>query len=736
MNFGAPPFFSESDQTPEIPLERYLPPYQSGTLSKMLQYKNIFSGWLLDPIGSHPLSAIELAKNGYKVLVAVSNPVIAKLYEVICMAPSKAEIQAAISEFGALRVGEERLELNIKKMYESDCPNCKVLTNHVKFVWRKGDAVPVLKELSCPACGFTGESAPSQFDIEKLKQLGNIPMYESRALQRVLPGTTDPPAMLSEAIQSYLPRALAVIIRLMNKNDSFNTTPHRKKIIEALLIVAFDHGTKMWGIPASRSRPKAVSIPNQFWEFNLWEVIENGGRYLSILEEALPFVFYPDLPPDEGGICLYPNRIRRSEDLQNLPMAQSIVTILPRPSQALWTYSVVWAGWIWGHNAISQLKGVLERKRYDWIWHTYALKKLFEFSATKHIPWLATAPELTSNYLLSFVSAPASSGYQLCEYAFNGDTKSAQLYWQIPAMGSSSQTLGANAIQEYLQAKGEEASYQELLSINMLDLANNRYLLNEDLKVDSDLFPNISKEFEKTLMTPSLIRKVDSDTMEYGEFWLAHPPERYRPLADQIEIHFLQYLQNDPIVSVTEIESLINQKQPGVLPAPHELILNLLRSYCDPVPGMENTWQLRHQESSMIRRADIRIMQRMLIDIGKRVGMSVATSPVISWQSSTIGRNYQFFVSGSCIFSRFIDGNQVKGSQETVIVYPGSRADLLNYKLKRSLVLANQLAKIHFVKFRHIRNLYENPGLDIQTWVKLLDSDPAVWQDFGQPVLF
>ncbi len=736
MNFGPPTYFSGSVSAPEIPLERYLPPYQPGVLSKMLQFKNVHKGWVLDPIGSHPLSAIELAKNGYQVLVAVSNPLLAKLYEVVASAPTKVEIQAAISEFGALRIGDERLEMNIKKMYESDCPICQELCQHVRFIWKKGGTEPNAKELSCTACGFSGESEISQFDRNKLKQLGNIPLYESSALQRVLPGSEDPPALLSEVIQSYLPRSLAVISRLMNKNDSYSTTPKRKMIIESLLILAFDYGTMLWGIPSSRSRPKAVSIPNQFWEFNLWDVIENGEKYLSILQEAIPFSLYPQLPPEKGGICLFPNRIRRREDLTVLPKMESIVSILPRPNQALWTYSVVWAGWIWGHNAISTLKGVLERKRYDWIWHTFALKKLFEFSAVKQTPWLATAPELTSNYLLSFVSAPASSGYQLSDFAYNPEAKSAQLYWSFPITSKEDQPKGNDPLQDYLRAKGEEASYHELLSIKLLQLAHQRNLLNANLVVDSDLYPEISKAFENTLKTPSLIRKVDKDTLEYGEFWLPTSPETYRPLADQIEIHFLQYLQIDPIVSFSEIESVINHKQAGILPAPRELLQNLLNSYCDPIPGVAQTWQLRNQETSMIRRADIRIMQRLLGEMGKRIGMTVDSTPTITWHSTHHFRKYQFFVSGSCIFSRFLNETILHNGCETVIVYPGSRADLLNYKIKRSLVLANQLAKIHFVKFRHVRNLHENPGLNLQTWEKMIDSDPAIWQDFGQPVLF
>lgn len=735
MNFGHPPFFSASEPPVEPPLERYLPPYQPGVLTTMLQYKGVNQGWLLDPIGSQPLAAVELARAGFRVVVASSNPLLAKLYEVICSAPKRAEVQAAISEFGALRIGEERLEVNINNLYMTDCPSCSEFGSTVKFIWKKGDSAPFAKEIKCRSCGFNGEGKISEFDLDKLKQIGNTSLVESRALQRVFPSFGDPPAMLTEVIQSYLPRSLSAVIRMMNKNDGYLSIPSKKRLVEASLILAFDYGTKLWGNPATRNRPKLITIPNQFWEFNLWDIIENSYKYLCLLSDPVPFTTYPELPPESGGICLYPHRIRRSEDLTHLPDFKMMVSVLPRPNQALWAYSVVWAGWLWGHAAVSGLKGVLERQRYDWVWHTHALKKLFQFSFQKGTPWLATAPELTPNYLLSFVSAPASSGYQLSDYAFHPEIKSAQLYWQLES-NNSVENSNQNGILQYLDAKDEEASYQELLSITILERGKEPSVVEPQLKIDSEIYSALTNEFEKELRNPATIRKVDDDTLEYGEFWLSTTPTHFRPLADQIEIHFLNYLQNDPIVSFEEIESIINQKQPGVLPVPRDLLMKLLESYCDPIPGMKNSWQLRMQETVMIRRTDIRLMQKMIAAMGERIGLNVTSNPHILWETAGSGKDYLFFVSGSAIFSRFLDQYQSNSSIQPVIVYPGSRAELLSYKIKRSIVLAEKFKRIHFVKYRHIRLLNENPGLNLQTWEKLIDSDPAIWQEFSQPVLF
>ena len=736
MTFGPPPYFPSNNPPPNFPLERYLPPYQQGVLKQMLNYKDVKGGWLLDPIGSHPLSAIELAKDGFQVFVACNNPIIAKIYEVICQAYSKIQFQGALSDFGSIKIGEERLETQIRKLYQTECPNCHALNDYADFQWKKGDEQPFIKEMVCMSCKQKSESRISEIDLAHRSSIGNINLYRSRSIQRVIPGVETAPPAVQEVMQSYLPRALAVLTKFMNRNDAFTSSVDRKRMIEALLILACDFGTMLWGIPMGRSRPKTISIPNQFREFNLWKVMENGYEYLSFLDSPLPFTIFPELPPESGGICLYPNRIRRSEELHNFPEFQAVTTVLPRPNQAFWTFCAVWTGWLWGPESVQKLKGALERKRYDWMWHTHALKNLFEFTSTKKTPWIATAPELSPNFMLSFASAPASSGYQLDDFAFNPDNKSAQLYWKYDQNQISNKGSETNYITDYLAKKGEHANYQELLNINILNLANINALLETNHTVDNSLYPQVQQQFENIIKNKNLITKIDKDSFEFGDFWLSNPPNTYRPLADQIEISLIHYLQDDPIVSVLEIETIINKKQPGVFPVHRELLMKLLESYCDPMPGVEETWQLRKQETINIRQADIRIMKNVLINIGQRIGVNVISQPNIVWELSNKFRNYHFFVTASCILSRFISRELLDSKPEIVIVYPGSRAELLNYKIKRDPILANQISDFHFVKYRHLRNLNENPDLTLQTWERLIDSDPAIWQEFGQPVLF
>ena len=114
MDFGKPAYFSDRNSFPPLILERFLPPYPNGSLSDMLLFSGIDQGWVLDPIGNQPLSDIELAQAGYQVFVACNNPILAKILQVICAAYPKSLYQAAIADFGALKLGAERLENQVK----------------------------------------------------------------------------------------------------------------------------------------------------------------------------------------------------------------------------------------------------------------------------------------------------------------------------------------------------------------------------------------------------------------------------------------------------------------------------------------------------------------------------------------------------------------------------------------------------------------------------------------------
>jgi hypothetical protein len=737
MNFGKPAYFSDKKSLPPLILDRFLPPYPYGALSDMLRYAGIEKGWVLDPVGNQPLSAIELAQAGYQVFVACNNPILGKILQVICASHPLSLYQAAIADFGALKRGDDRLENQIKALYASPCPDCLSDQTEVRYLWKRNQTTPFARELSCKNCGLTGIYKISDIEQENLNQVGNIQLHRTKVLQRIFPGINEPPIAVKEVIDSYLPRSLAVISSIINKLDSLQTTSERKDILEVLLVHVFDYGNMLWGVTSSRNRPKQISIPAEFYEFNLWKILEEAVSRVRIIDRPIPFTFYPELPPESGGICFYPFRIGSFKDIEKLPPFQGVATVLPRPNQALWTYNAVWSGWIWGYEAAQKLKGALERRRYDWIWHTQAIRTVFTFTSKLNVPFFAIAPELSNSYILAYLSAASSSNYHLKNAAYHPEQKSGQFYWypkQSNIDEASHQSLSAN-IKKYLELKCESADYQELLSIFLISETIEKRDSLQLEKSDNTLFVQTQKLFEKTILDKENFIQVDEDQMENAEFWLKDPPGIYQPVSDQVEGYFIRFVQNKPSFTFEEVAYFINQNLPGLLPVSSFFLQRLISSYCEPHPDSQHQYKLNAQEYIQARKYDIQQMKHLIHSMGLKLGFNVQGDYPITWVSNQINPNYKFFITASSIISQFKSKSE-PDDFETVIVFPGSRAELLSYKLKNDPVYHQNFEKYHFVKYRHLRTISETPGMNFKTWVQILDSDPAVWQEANQPVLF
>ena len=199
---------------------------------------------------------------------------------------------------------------------------------------------------------------------------------------------------------------------------------------------------------------------------------------------------------------------------------------LPRPNQALWTYNAVWSGWIWGQDAARKLKGALERRRYDWIWHTQAIRTVFAYTSKLEVPFLAVAPELSNSYILAYLSAASSSKFQLENAAYHPELKSGQFYWypkQTSINLRSKNELSEN-IQNYLALKNAPADYQELLSLFIISETIDQREAFQLEKFDNTLFINTQKLFEDTIQNKEVFLQVDDDQLENAEFWLKNPP--------------------------------------------------------------------------------------------------------------------------------------------------------------------------------------------------------------------
>ena len=127
-----------------------------------------------------------------------------------------------------------------------------------------------------------------------------------------------------------------------------------------MILVACDAGNTLWGHPAERRRPKQLSTPSQFREQNVWRTLERALELWMKEGPNVPCVDWPSKLPGTAGICLYDGRLKQLADelKQEIPIG-AVIGSIPRPNQAFWTLSALWAGWLWGRAAVDPYRAAL-----------------------------------------------------------------------------------------------------------------------------------------------------------------------------------------------------------------------------------------------------------------------------------------------------------------------------------------------------------------------------------------
>ncbi|MCJ7433283.1 MAG: hypothetical protein MUO77_07320, partial [Anaerolineales bacterium] len=249
------------------PLSRFIPALEEGVVSAWLPHHAKPSTWLLDPFGFSPRLVLEAARAGYRVLVTANNPITRFLLEMSADPPAESDFKAALAELSAIKKGDERLGAHLQSLYLTSCEKCEREIYAQSFLWRKGVDAPFARVYECKECGDFGERLVTPDDIERAKKIATTDaLHRSRAFERV--ATLDSPDRVyaEEAIQHYLPRPLYALTTIINRFDSLNLSPERKRALTALILVASDAGNTLCGHPSERPRPKQLHIPAQFRE--------------------------------------------------------------------------------------------------------------------------------------------------------------------------------------------------------------------------------------------------------------------------------------------------------------------------------------------------------------------------------------------------------------------------------------------------------------------------------------
>ncbi|MGD0707325.1 MAG: hypothetical protein ABSA51_02605 [Anaerolineaceae bacterium] len=725
-----------------IPLDRYIPPVLAGSGSAWLkEYANL-GEWVIEPLCSNPMLALEAARAGYRVLVTCNNPILDLLLRVLAKAPTRNDFQAALAELASVKRGDERLEVHLKSLYSSRCPVCGESIQVDAYLWQRGQARPDRRVLRCPNCKAEGEYPIINEDMERLATLGNPGLYRSRAVERVIHGTGEPPDVVKEALEVYQDRPLYFLTTLVNRIEGLPTTPERKELLHALAVSVCDLGSTLWPWGEGRSRPRQLSVSPQFKEHNLWQALEDAIDVWTGQPSPIPLTNWPEQPPPSGGIALYRGRLRNLFPLPEEVQPKAIIAALPYPNQAFWTLSAIWSGWLWGKEGVQPMKSALGRQHYDLFWAAEAFQSTFTpFKHLPDVPCFFQIPELATGFLLAVMTAAQTAGLRLDGFALREREDSAQMIWRVshdqPAVIGRGVKSCRDVMRIFLAEQGEPATYLRLLSVGLQELERMNALRPA---------PQISM-MDKIIQTQASLKEIFDDHNflkvygsaapdSHGGWWLAQPVAARQSLSDRVELEILTLLQQDPVSSLTAVDRQLCERFTGLMTPSISLIQACLESYTDPLPNQPDQCRLRPQDMAESRRADLTNAKLRLAQIGHQLGFRVETEPWILWRQENDEALYWFGVMATSAISEVLFDPALPSAVHHVIVLPGGRASLLSFKLRHDPRLAENTESWHFLKFRHLRQLAERSDLTAGLWTSLLDGDPPRWEGATQIQMF
>ena len=731
------PFLPPTGSFPALPLDRFLPPVDRGMVTAWVKTFVPPGSMVIDPLGASPWISIELARAGYSVMTACASPVLQNLLCVAARAPSAADFQSALADLASSRRGSDRLENSLRRLYASECAMCGQRVEVDEFLWHKDQTNPYAKIYRCASCGDSGEKPVSPIDQQVLANLGSDVLHRARALQRVT-GGKEAPAGLSEALNVYPPRSLDFLFTAVNKIEGLSLSSERKDLLYALLLRVCEQGSSLWDTEGSRQRPRQISIPSVFREVNLWKVLEKTASTWEQSSPPVPLTTYPTMP-SKPGICLYPGRFRSLAAQIEPGQIRSAVCLFPRPNQAFWTLSAVWAGWLWGADAAQGLASALERRRYSWQWHTRAVFSVLSALKQTLSPdsqVFGLVPEANPGFVGAVLTAAQQSGFTLQHLAVRGESEIAQISWSAGELDSrvlerSPEKAAVQTLQDVLLNRAEPTDHLTCYTAGFAAAVRTEKPVDVTPEKAVDQFNRVqiilSDMAQKKHIFMRLAANKNNPVNEFSPWWLASPPnDLAMPLADRVEMAVVRRLQQPPALTMTELEALICSQFPGLATPPGGLILKCVESYAEINPGSGEI-RIRNEDTSANRRTELREIGHLLFQMVQKIARVEEVEDCLQVIGPDGAVQYEFHLLASAVISRFVHLPPPSAEVERYLVIPASRLDLIEEKIRRDPRLAAAISGWQFLKFRTVRQLAERSDLTWNGFFEALSADPPQW---------
>jgi hypothetical protein len=729
------PFFYSSPDAESFPLELYLPKYRAGLIPAWLDHHISSRSLILTPFSNSPQAILDAAKAGYRLIVPAHNPILRLLIESMAKPAPKEKLNTALVHLASSTKSGERIKPLVLSLYKTICPQCGGDAFARSFIWSRDQNEPISKICQCRTCGEDTEGDVDSSDITEAKKYSQSSPSHARALTRV--SAPDNPIRLQVeiALRSYPARSVYALFTLYNKISGLEKGSTEKRFLELLLLYAFYRSSS----PITRisvENDQESELSDRYIEENVWFCMEDAINVWGRENDEVALDYWPELPPETGGICIFPDRIRELIPLlTNLPIDTALFSF-PKPTLSFWALSALWTGWLWGQEAAAPLRSILSIKDHDWSWLSRAVVlTLSELNdqLSGGVQFLGSLPELDPEYLITSFSSACQAGLNPQNLTIESELKYGLSKWQSRTSDLSKESSQSKreiirkAGIEYLKKVGEPAHTLNIYGAGLMELNQEGLISKNELIEDQDLFlSQIKIDFEENIA----YRQGFLHFENIGNWWHQDLSLSSLPHSDQVEITLVKLLINHsgPLTE-KEIYHHIYQAFPGLLTPRESYIQALLESYGENTNEDPCQWMLKPSDQPKNRKNDLNDIKSILTNMGRELGFSVVFKEVadniihLIW-GTEITQHYNFFISVSGLLHKIIN-RYSSPPINSWIVLPGSRAGLIHHKIQRNPILDKKITdQYHFLKFRHVRRLEEQGGLTHTNIQEQLGLDP------------
>lgn len=725
------------------PLTRFLPPLDVGSVRRAIAERDWEGRLILDPFGVSPRLVLEAAQSGAAVVAAVNNPIMRFVLKHTLVPFGLSELQATLARLAATPKNGGRLELFLLDLYQTECSKCGASVIAEYFVWDRELDRPTHKVFSCERCNYSGEGPTNEADWERVESFTQRGLHHAMALEQVASKGDSDRDHAEAALSVYPARALYALITLMSKMAQMSWEPKMYAAAQALLLSVFDQSNALWGYPEGRSRPRQLSASPRYREINVWRALEAAVRVWAMDDPGVILEKWTGgRLPDPGVAAFFPGPLRDLMKIFPKGSEAVVLTVLPRPNQAFWTLSALWAAWLWGRDSAAPIRMALRRRRYDWAWHASALRTVLSKLHTWYAQdqaLLAFVPEAEPGFTAATLASLDGVGFTLAGCAMRGDEGQAFFQWaksdddQTEVPGKITPSILMEAVRNFLKQRGEPATFPLVHAAVWCHLAEQHQLAH--LWEDEEAHPIsiVGEALEKAIADRRNFQHLGRGTEpESGQYWLVNAEDAAIPLADRVEQLVLEVFRSRKEISQVELDQIVCTALPGLLTPDRRLVRACIQSYAYEQKE-SGLWHLREEDESDERQADCEEMNRLLVELGSRLGFSIEEDDAITWLDTQGAAAYTFVVMATATIGTAL---QTHTDLSFTFVMPGGRAALVTEKARRDYRLRALLDEgLRVVKFRHVRRLADEATLTKENLGERIAIDPPGYHDPQLPLL-